>query len=193
MIITYIRTIPPIYKTTNIAVFYEEVKLRPSEIELNLISQLYIEIRESRVEAETCINNTNVEVFDAKITITIAGAAKALTLVSIKLVTDLWIFLDNYEVVLRLGSYFNGSLQRVFEDFLKLIQAWAVRSRLPHTSPGKIRVRWVPGHLDILNNEITDKAAKEGTKLPFPLNPICTLVSLKRMIKIKANKTNKQL
>ncbi|APA06422.1 hypothetical protein sscle_02g011920 [Sclerotinia sclerotiorum 1980 UF-70] len=309
MVIIYTRAILPIYKTTNITVLYKEAKLRPSEIELNLISQLYTaqtirldlyyplrirakniikareynytpdtrfarlittllkiehinplafppwKIRESRAKAEACINSPinrtktqatedfkafhakiprsdiqifsdgskseskdgatgggfiisqfdiqivyysfslgiNTEVFDAEVTAAVAGAAKALTLVSIKLATDLWIFLDNHKTALRLGSHFNGSSQRVFEDFLKFTQAWAVRSRLLHTSPGKIRVRWVPGHLDIPSNEITDKAAKEGTKLPFPLNPIYILASLKRMIKIKTNKANKQL
>ncbi|APA10088.1 hypothetical protein sscle_05g048580 [Sclerotinia sclerotiorum 1980 UF-70] len=309
VVITCTRAILPVYKTTNTAVLYEEAKLRPSEIELNLISQLYAarttrldlyhplriraenitkareynrtpdtrfarlitalpetehinplafppwEIRESRAEAEARINGpmgrtkaqaaedfkafhakiprsdiqifsdgskseskdgatgggfvisqfdiqiahhsfslgTNAEVFDAEATAAVAGAAKALTLASTKLATDLWIFLDNHEAALRLGSHFNGSSQRVFEDFLKLTQAWAVRPRLPHTSPGKIRVRWVPGHLDIPGNEIADKAAKEGTKLPFPLNPICTLASLKRMIRTRANKADEQL
>ncbi|APA05858.1 hypothetical protein sscle_01g006280 [Sclerotinia sclerotiorum 1980 UF-70] len=309
VVIIYTRAILPVYKTTNTAVLYEEAKLRPSEIELNLISQLYAarttrldlyhplriraenitkareynrtpdtrftrlitalpetehinplafppwEIRESRAEAEARINGpmgrtkaqaaedfkafhakiprsdiqifsdgskseskdgatgggfvisqfdiqiahhsfslgTNAEVFDAEATAAVAGAAKALTLASTKLATDLWIFLDNHEAALRLGSHFNGSSQRVFEDFLKLTQAWAVRPRLPHTSPGKIRVRWVPGHLDIPGNEIADKAAKEGTKLPFPLNPICMLASLKRMIRTRANKADEQL
>ncbi|APA07728.1 hypothetical protein sscle_03g024980 [Sclerotinia sclerotiorum 1980 UF-70] len=136
---------------------------------------------------------TNAEVFDAEATAAVAGAAKALTLASTKLATDLWIFLDNHKATLRLGSHFNDSSQRVFEDFLKLTQAWAVRPRLPYTSPGKIRVRWVPRHLDIPGNEIADKAAKEGTKLPFPLNPIYTLASLKRIIRTRANKADEQL
>ncbi|EDN98166.1 hypothetical protein SS1G_13023 [Sclerotinia sclerotiorum 1980 UF-70] len=241
VVITCTRAILPVYKTTNTAVLYEEAKLRPSEIKLNLISQLYAarttrldlyhplriraenitkareynrtpdtrfaklitalpetehinplafppwEIRESRAEAEARINGpmgrtkaqaaedfkafhakiprsdiqifsdgskseskdgatgggfvisqfdiqiahhsfslgTNAEVFDAEATAAVAGAAKALTLASTKLATDLWIFLDNHEAALRLGSHFNGSSQRVFEDFLKLIQAWA--------------------------------------------------------------------
>ncbi|EDN98055.1 hypothetical protein SS1G_12912 [Sclerotinia sclerotiorum 1980 UF-70] len=241
MVIIYTRAILPIYKTTNITVLYKEAKLRPSEIELNLISQLYTaqtirldlyyplrirakniikareynytpdtrfarlittllkiehinplafppwKIRESRAKAEACINSPinrtktqatedfkafhakiprsdiqifsdgskseskdgatgggfiisqfdiqivyysfslgiNTEVFDAEVTAAVAGAAKALTLVSIKLATDLWIFLDNHKTALRLGSHFNGSSQRVFEDFLKFTQAWA--------------------------------------------------------------------
>ncbi|EDN92923.1 hypothetical protein SS1G_08788 [Sclerotinia sclerotiorum 1980 UF-70] len=78
---------------------------------------------------------TNAEVFDAEAMAAVTGAAKALALPSIKLATDLWIFLDNYEVALRLGSHFNGSSQAVFEDFLKLTQAWAARPRLPHIPP----------------------------------------------------------
>ncbi|EDO03795.1 hypothetical protein SS1G_06276 [Sclerotinia sclerotiorum 1980 UF-70] len=205
LIITCTKAILPIYKTTNTAVLYEEAKLRPSEIELNLISQLYAvrttrldlyhplriraeniikareynytpdtrfarfitalpetehinplafppwEIRESRAEAEACINGlmgrtkaqaaedfkafhakilrsdiqifsdgskseskdgaigggfvilqfdiqivyhsfslgTNVEVFNVEATAAVAGVAKALTLASTKLATDL--------------------------------------------------------------------------------------------------------
>ncbi|EDN95899.1 hypothetical protein SS1G_12104 [Sclerotinia sclerotiorum 1980 UF-70] len=80
---------------------------------------------------------TNAEVFDAEAMAAVTGAAKALALPSIKLATDLWIFLDNYEVALRLGSHFNGSSQAVFEDFLKLKQAWAARPRLSHIPPAR--------------------------------------------------------
>ncbi|EDN94233.1 hypothetical protein SS1G_10106 [Sclerotinia sclerotiorum 1980 UF-70] len=41
VVITCTRAILPVYKTTNTAVLYEEAKPRPSEIELNQISQSY--------------------------------------------------------------------------------------------------------------------------------------------------------
>ncbi|APA06564.1 hypothetical protein sscle_02g013340 [Sclerotinia sclerotiorum 1980 UF-70] len=309
VILTCAKAILPVYKTTNTAVLYEEAKLRPSEIELNLASQTYAvrtfrldpyhplriraksmikakdqnrtvdtrlssfitalpkaeyinplafpswEHKESRAEAEIRVAGpmgrtkaqaaddfkafhpkiprsdiqifsdgskseskdgatgggfvitqfdiqvaqysfslgTNAEVFDAEAMAAVTGTAKALALPSIKLATDLWIFLDNYEVALRLGSHFNGSSQAVFEDFLKLKQAWAARPRLPHIPPGKIRIHWVPGHLNIPDNEIADKATKEGAKLPPPPNPACTLASLKRLIRSKTNKADNQL
>ncbi|EDO00456.1 hypothetical protein SS1G_14326 [Sclerotinia sclerotiorum 1980 UF-70] len=179
--ITYTRVILPIYKTTNTAVLYEEAKLRPSEIELNLISQLYTarttrlnpyhplriraeniikakeqnripdtrftrlitalpetehinplafppwEIRESRVEVEACINGPMGR--------TKAQAAEDFKVFHAKIPrSDIQIFSD-------------GSKSESKDDAIG--GGFVVRPRLPHISLGKIRIRWVPGHLDI--------------------------------------------
>jgi hypothetical protein len=41
----------------------------------------------------------------------------------------------------------------------------ALSASTPYIAPGKVRVRWVPGHLNVPGNE-PDKAAKEGAALP---------------------------
>jgi hypothetical protein len=47
--------------------------------------------------------------------------------------------------------------------------------------------------LNIPGNIKADKAAKEGATLPYPLEPYCTLASLKRLAKEKAKDSLAQL
>jgi hypothetical protein len=55
---------------------------------------------------------------------------------------------------------------------------WPIRTRLPHTRPGKVRIKWVPGYVKVLGNEEANKAAKEGAAFR-PLDPqTYTLASL---------------
>jgi len=125
----------------------------------------------------------NAEVFDAEATAALNGARAALAAPSAKLATDMWVFLDNLEVTMRLLAPSAGSSQSTFTEFCEVARKWPLRYRLPHTQPGAVKVRWVPGHLNVAGNEEADKAAKEGAALPAPANAICTLASLKRIAK----------
>lgn len=94
---------------------------------------------------------------------------------------------------MRLLAPSTGSSQSVFSEFCEVARKWPLRYRLPHTQPGAVRIRWVPGHLDVLGNEEADKAAKEGAALPEPADPICTLASLKRIAKATARESATKL
>jgi len=132
-------------------------------------------------------------VFDAEASAALTGAKAALSLPSARFAIDLWVFLDNLEVATRLLGPSTGSSQSIFEEFQEVARRWPLRTRLPHTRPGAVRIRWVPSHLKIPGNEEADRAAKEGAALPPPANAICTLASLKRIAKSAARKAVLQL
>jgi hypothetical protein len=146
-----------------------------------------------RIDRKAFSLGRNAEVFDAEASAALKGAKAALLAPSAKLATDMWVFLDNLEVAMRLLAPSTGSSQSVFDEFCEVACKWPSRPRLPHISPGAVRIRWVPGHLNVLGNEEADKAAKEGAALPTPANTVCTLASLKRIARTNARLAATQL
>ncbi|TVY89104.1 hypothetical protein LAWI1_G004647 [Lachnellula willkommii] len=123
----------------------------------------------------------HAEVFDAEAAAALCGAKMGLNSPQSECATDMWVFLDNLEVAMRLLAPSEGSSQSIFTEFCEIARKWPLRPRKEHLLPGAVRVRWVPGHLSIDGNEEADLAAKEGATLPSPPNAICTLASLKRI------------
>ncbi|KAI1000710.1 hypothetical protein K3495_g7488 [Podosphaera aphanis] len=119
------------------------------------------------------------EVFDAEAIGALEGAKSALASSTTKFATNLWVFLDNLEVVSRLLTPFSGSSQAVFDDFLKLEPEWQRRFRLPHITQGEIKVRCVPGHSSIPGNVAADKLSNEACHLPLASEPPYSNAGLK--------------
>ena len=55
--------------------------------------------------------------------------------------TDLWIFLDNLEVAMRLLAPLTGSSQAVFTEFCEVARKWPSQVRNPQTAPRAVRIR----------------------------------------------------
>jgi ribonuclease HI len=126
------------------------------------------------------------EVFDAEAEAALAGIKAAMARYTARFATNLWICLDNLEVAMRLLSPSTGTSQAVFESFRELAATWPLRERLPHTKEGSVRIRWVPGHAQIPENEAADLAAKEGAAAPPPRSCEYSFASLKRQAKTDA-------
>ncbi|EED11975.1 conserved hypothetical protein [Talaromyces stipitatus ATCC 10500] len=126
------------------------------------------------------------EVFNAEAEAALAGAQAAIAYPTAQFATNLWICLDNLEVVIRLLSPSTGSSQEIFESFRTLAAAWPLRKRLPHIKSGSIQIRWVPGHAKIPENEAADLAAKEGAASIPPAPHKSLYASLKRYAKTQS-------
>jgi ribonuclease HI len=133
------------------------------------------------------------EVFDAEAEAALRGARAALNSPASYHTNDLWIFLDNLEVAIRLLGPSNGSSQATFQSFCELADSWPTRNRLPTTSPGAVRIRWVPGHAQVPGNDAADLAAKEGASLTPPSPLDLSLATLKRQATAKVPAVVQQL
>src|SRR5438045_188258 len=80
----------------------------------------------------------NAEVFDAEASAALCGAKAALLAPTAKYATDMWVFLDNLEVAMRLLAPSTGSSQAVFKEFCEVARKWHLQPHLPHLPPGSI-------------------------------------------------------
>jgi ribonuclease HI len=137
---------------------------------------------------------SKAEVFDAEAIAALAGAETAIALPSARFATNLWVFLDNLEVAMRLLSPFPGTSQEIFSRFSEVTTKWQQRTRLPHVGPGEVRIRWVPGHTKVPGNEAADSAAKAGALLHLPEElQIHTIASLRRWAKLSLPQATNKL
>ncbi|KAI0997128.1 hypothetical protein K3495_g11059 [Podosphaera aphanis] len=90
-----------------------------------------------------------LEVFDAEAFTALHTVELALSLPSARFANNLWVFLDHLDVARLLLSTPLCSCQEAFIRFANNAAVWPLRQRLPHTVPGKIIVRWIPGHSGI--------------------------------------------
>jgi hypothetical protein len=116
----------------------------------------------------------------------LARIKAALKLTIVYLITNLWICLDNLEVATCLLSPFVGLSQEVFDTFQNLASSWLVRERYPYTRGGSVWICWVPGHIQILENKVADKATKKGVGMPPPPTSQHSYALLRRQAKANA-------
>jgi hypothetical protein len=64
------------------------------------------------------------KVFNTEASAILKGAKGALIAPSAKLATDMWVFLDNLEVTLRLLAPSTGSSQGIFAEFQEIAHKW---------------------------------------------------------------------
>jgi ribonuclease HI len=118
------------------------------------------------------------EVYDAELQGLLIAAQQTTRLAfeSNRTPTDIWIFCDNQSAIRRLQSFKPGPGQRISLEINSLTTALqAIRTQL--------HVHWVPGHTDIVGNEVADRLAKIATTSDQPNFPITTLSFLRRAIR----------
>ena len=90
-----------------------------------------------------------------------------------------WIFSDSQAAIKRLK---NSSL-KAGQYYVQSIRNWSKKFQ---DKAIQLYLEWVPGHINIRGNDLTNKAAKKGTKLQYitPKSYI-SLVFIKRKIREK--------
>lgn len=135
--------------------------------------------------------NPYLSVFDAEAAAAVVGLEEALKLPTSRFSNDMWILLDNQNVARYLLQTPVCSSQNEFISSVTQATAWTSRIRLPHTSPGRVRVHWIPSHTSIQGNCEADRAAKEALILPhqaaYTTHTILTIDSAKSWVKERLN------
>jgi len=83
---------------------------------------------------------------------------------------NLIICLDNLEVARSLMARTTSSSQGTFTTFAEIASRWSQRVRWLNFGPGRVIIRWVPGHAGIRGNEAADQearaAAEDAARMP---------------------------
>ena len=92
-------------------------------------------------------------------------------------INKIWIFLDNQAAIKRLK---NPSL-KAGQYYVQSITKWAKKFR---DRAIQLQLEWVPGHMNIKENELANKAAKKETELQYIiLESYISLAFIKRKIR----------
>ena len=92
----------------------------------------------------------NHEVFDTEARAALLGLQAALEDPRTQHSTNIYICLDNLEVVQQLQGQPKESSQSIFMSFQEAAQTWPQHPRVPGIQSGTVQVKWVPEHTQAL-------------------------------------------